>query len=206
MFIQAAFAERIPDSSFLFKPLLGRVSDIYNRALTQAPLPKKTPTADEIREGTELRKWIADNTASYNLFRDMYFSAKRAREQEENLQTSDGTLLTELRQKEMDAEAAWESGGQRPLWLDMIARLADIERTNPIRIWDDLRRQLSLNRKTSAKGPYVQVFYQPPVSELRANRLAWWRERRLGSMEFWSLCRWLNKLPKIYLQHKNGKS
>jgi hypothetical protein len=173
MFIQASLAEGVLDSSFLYKPLPGRISDIYNAVLTRASLPQKQLTAGQQQEAKDIRQWLSDNTGTYNTFRDMYFAARRAREQEENNPQSDGTLLGELRQKESDAEAAWESAGQRRTWEDMNARLADIEKTNPVRIWDDLRRQFNQNKKNAPKGPYVQVYFEPPVVQWGSSATSW---------------------------------
>ena len=176
MAIQAELTNDALDTSFLYLPLTGTISQKYFEVLEFSALPKRNLTPSEIREVTDIRNWSAQYQSLYETYRDRYFDALDAYETEAGSQSPNGSRLRRLAQKRDDALQQWETFGKKQDWQIKQARLNYILSGNPEVMWNDFKKRMSSHLKTAPRrGDYYQTFLIPSVAEWNSPSTSWGR-------------------------------
>jgi hypothetical protein len=176
MAIQAELTNDAIDTSFLYLPLTGTVSQKYFETLEFAALPKRNLSSAEIKEITDIRSWADQYQSLYETYRDRYFDALDAYETEACSQNPNGSRLRRLAQKRDDALQAWETFGRKQDWQIKQARLNYLLSGNPEVMWNDFKKRMSAHLKTAPRrGDYYQTFLIPSVAEWNSASTSWGR-------------------------------
>lgn len=176
MAIQAEITNDAIDTSFLYLPLTGTVSQKYFEILEFAALPKRNLTPSEIKEVSDIRTWTEQYQSLYETYRDRYFDALDAYETEASSQNPNGSRLRRLAQKRDDALQAWETFGRKQDWQIKQARLNYLLSGNPEVMWNDFKKRMSAHFKTAPRrGDYYQTFLIPSVAEWNSANTSWGR-------------------------------
>lgn len=174
MAIQAELTDDVLDTSFLYKPQIGTVSQKYFEVLEGAALPLRPLTPKEDAEIADIRKWTANYQSLYEAYRDRYFDALEAYESEASSQTPNGAVLRRLAKKRDDASQAWDTFGYRKDWQNKQSRLVYLLSGNPAVMWNDFKLRMSAHFKTAPRrGDYYQTFLIPSVSEWNSGTTSW---------------------------------
>jgi hypothetical protein len=176
MAIQAELTNDALDTSFLYLPLTGTVSQKYFETLEYAALPKRKLSAAELKEITDIRLWSQQYQSLYETYRDRYFDALDAYESEASAQNPSGSRLRRLAQKRDDALQAWETFGQKQDWQVKQGRLNYLLSGNPEVMWNDFKKRMSAHLKTAPRrGDYYQTFLIPSIAEWNSASTSWGR-------------------------------
>jgi len=175
MAIQADLTNQAIDTSFLYLPITtSTISQKYYDVLNFAALPNASLSPSDIQEINQIRDWLADHKAAYDIGRDRYGDAKRAYEFEANKLNPSSAELEILAQKRDDALNDWETFGLRSLYENKVGRLIQITAGNPDRLWNDFRTLLASNRKSAPKrGGFYQTFFVPSVKTWNSPETSW---------------------------------
>lgn len=176
MAIQAELTNDALDTSYLYLPLAGTVSQKYFEALEFSALPKRNLTSSEIREVTDIRNWSTQYQGLYETYRDRYFDALDAFETEASSQAPNGSRLRRLAQKRDDALQQWETFGKKQDWQIKQARLNYLLSGNPEVMWNDFKKRMSSHLRTAPRrGDFYQTFLIPSVAEWNSPNTSWGR-------------------------------
>lgn len=151
MAIQAELTDDIMDTSFLFRPQLGSVSQKYFEVLEFSALPKRILSKAEVREIQDIREWSQQYLPIYESYRERYFDALDAYDAEAGAQIPNGSRLRRLAKKRDDSLQAWETFGKKQDWEIKQGRLNYILSGNPEVMWNDFKKKMSAHLKTSPR-------------------------------------------------------
>ena len=154
------------DTSFAYKPLITTITRQYRDALENVALPNRPLTPAEQAELDALGNWIVAHLPQYEVYRDRYYDAFIAYEQERTKQSPNQAILQMLEQKMHSAYQNWDNPvlGEKTLLEDKQALAWSIMTGNPARRWIELNQKLTDNRRLASGREYWQTFLMPPVS------------------------------------------
>lgn len=174
MAIQAELIDDIMDTSFLFRPQIGTVSQKYFEVLEYAALPKRNLSKAELKEVQDIRDWSQQYLPLYETYRDRYFDALDAYEAEASAQTPNGSRLRRLARKRDDALQAWETFGKRQDWDIKQGRLNYLLSGNPEVMWNEFKKRMNAHFKTAPRrGDYYQTFLVPSIAQWDSANTSW---------------------------------
>lgn len=167
MWSQWELLNEVMDTSFAYKPLTSSISRQYRDALENVALPNRPLTPAEELELENIGKWLQQYLPAYRVFRERYFDAFEAYEQERTSQNPNQGRLQRLHQRMRDAYARWDDpygGGNKTGVESKRARSWQIQTGNPSRRWVELNATMLEHRRNSPRGFYYQTFLLPPIS------------------------------------------
>lgn len=174
MAIQAELTDDVMDTSFLYKPQIGTISQRYFEILEFAALPKRSLTSSDKKEVDDIRSWSQQYEKLYEAYRDRYFDALDAYEAEASAQHPNGSRLRRLAKGRDDSLQAWETFGRKQDWETKQGRLNYLLSGNPEVMWNEFKKRLNAHLKTAPRrGDYYQTFLVPPIAQWNSANTSW---------------------------------
>lgn len=165
----------IVDSSYVAKykdttysnglELLGSVDEVYADILRFAAIPYEPMSPSDLQELQEIKRWLADATPNYELYRERYYGALDAFELERSSQNPSGSKLQRLKRMKDDAYRFWETFGDKRMYEKKLGRFIYLTPVDPQTYWADIQARLAEHERVSPSlGSYHQTFLHPSVS------------------------------------------
>lgn len=174
MAIQAALTDDLIDTQFVYTPLTGAISEQYRIIMDGAALPYRPLTSGEKEEVEELQKWVSANEPTYTVFAMYYYDALDAYSQEANSLNPSPGKVQQLYMKMNKALNDWNTIGKKMQYETAQARVIYILSADPATLWNEYRNRFAFHNKVSPnRGPYVQNFLIPPVSQWNSPGTSW---------------------------------
>jgi hypothetical protein len=166
MAIIASLTDDLIDTQFIYTQLNGTVSQQYTDILNNAALPYVPLSAGAQAEIDADTSWLATNQQTYTTYQNYYYDALGAYDQEANSQHPNSARLLQLQANVNQALNNWQTMGKKNLYEAKQARVVYLSSGDPQTMWNGFKNNLqSFNKQSPHRGPYVQTFLIPPVSQ-----------------------------------------
>lgn len=156
--------------------------------MENAALPHRAISPDEQAEIDQNTAWISDHQSTYDVFRDRYFDALDALNDEKSQQHPSSAKLQRLTQKLDEANANWEVLGKKSDYENRQAQVIYLSSGDPSQLWKGFKdKYRSQSRKSPNRGYYQQTFLIPPASQWSSPRVSWSRfEKTINEADSYS--------------------